>query len=281
MNKKSQFKLNKTDQYGYNKFYKHKEAVHFEDKQKFLNNFERRLKPFYKGGHTKGFGLGKSVQLLLEAAVKTGKNYGEITVIDAGCGLGELTAYLAIKGFNVIGIDIAKEATTAGERLVRKLGVHRSASFYATSLEQLPLPDNSVDFIMGHASLHHFIKYQGVPVEFNRVLKPGGCGYFVDSFGENKLYSVFHNKRMMAELGDVSLTKKMINCYFKDLNPVLVPTDWFVMLDKLYLKVFPSGFNVVLRGISRLHFWLDRKMPANSRMALALSGSILTIIKKS
>jgi ubiquinone/menaquinone biosynthesis C-methylase UbiE len=147
-------------------------------------------------------------------------------------------------------------------------------------LEHISVESSSIDFIIGHASLHHFIKYEKVPAEFYRVMKTGANGYFADSFGENPFYRIFHNKQRMERLGDVLLSKKLIDEYFDLFDVQLTPTDWFVMLDKLYSKIFPDNFNIYLRQLSKVHYWLDRKIPESNRIALTLSGAILTIITK-
>lgn len=85
----------------------------------------------------------------------------------------------------------------------------------------------------------------------------------------------------MEQMGDCLLTKDMIMNYYKEFDAVIIPTDWFVMLDKLFVKVLPSSIKLILRKISKFYFWLDRKIPVNSRVALFLSGSIVTVIKNS
>ena len=272
--------VSKNDEKGYNEYYKGDLFYGGFNKDEFKSIFESQLKPFSQGGITKGYVRGMSTRMLLKAASASGVNKNEITVLDAGCGLGGLSVYLALQGFNVIGIDIAKEACQASYNLAEGLGVIDRVKFHAASLEEIPLSNSSIDFIIGHASLHHFIKYEQVPTEFHRVLKKDGEGFFADSFGENKIYSIFHDKEKMQRLGDVSLTKEMITTYFSNLNPIIIPTDWFVMIDKLYIKILPSSATPILRKISKLHFWLDRKIPNQSRLALSLSGSILTRIKK-
>ncbi len=84
----------------------------------------------------------------------------------------------------------------------------------------------------------------------------------------------------MQQLEDVSLNKEMVTTYFSNLNPTIIPTDWFVMVDKLYSKILPSPAESLLRKISKIHFWLDRKISVKSRFALAMSGAILTRISK-
>ena len=84
----------------------------------------------------------------------------------------------------------------------------------------------------------------------------------------------------MERLGDVVLTKKLIDNFFDCFEIQLLPTDWFVMLDKLFLKLLPRKWKNSIRPLSKVNFWLDRKSPNSNRISLALSGSVMTTITK-
>jgi ubiquinone/menaquinone biosynthesis C-methylase UbiE len=221
-----------------------------------------------------------ATQKLLEAVDRKGLTPANTVILDAGCGQGELSVYLGCKGYNVIGVDISEVGCTAARELAHRIGVGDSCRFLAESLEDLSIGTGDIDFIIGHAALHHFIKYEGVPDEFRRVTKEASEGFFADSYGENKAYHLFHNKKRMRRLGDVTLTKDLIVSYFKGFEVELIPTDWFTMLDKLYLKVFPKKWDRISKRISAFNFRLDRHIPISSRLSLGLSGAVVTIIRK-
>lgn len=236
--------------------------------------------PYYLGGHTKGYVRSMTLKKLTHRVNCLGINPDKLTILDAGCGRGELSIYLACRGYKVIGVDISYEACTQAKILAKRIGINKNCSFWAKSLENIPIDDHSIDIVIGHGSLHHFIKYKGVPKEFMRVMKENSEGYFADGFAENKAYHLFHDKNKMDRLGDVILTRSLIVEYFAGFQVELIPLDWFTMLDKLYMRIFHNNFTRQLRSLSRIHFWLDRRIPVSSRLALFLSGSVMTVIKK-
>jgi len=247
----------------------------------YAAHFQRtRMEPLYLSGNEKGYVKGQCWKRLERALRATGRSPGALTVLDAGCGLGELSVFLACQGFQVVGVELSPRACEHAAALAERYGVGARCRFLAASLESLPLPDASVDGVIGHASLHHFIKYPGVPAELRRVMRPGAEGHFADSFGEFPGYHVFHRKAAMARLGDVILTRRMLEDYFQDFELTLTPTDWFVMLDKIGQRYLPARAQPAVRALSRLHFALDRRIPARSSLALRLSGSVLTSIRK-
>jgi ubiquinone/menaquinone biosynthesis C-methylase UbiE len=273
----------KTDKRGYDQLYRGK-VSRFADsanKQAYVEQYERsKLTPFYAGGRTKGYARGLATRSLLDAISRKGLNPADTLILDAGSGQGELSVYLGCKGYNVVGVDISESGCLAARDMAARIGVSKNCSFLAQSLDSISIGDGEVDYIIGHAALHHFIKYEGVPNEFKRVMKDASEGFFADSFGENKVYHLFHNKERMKRLGDVSLSKDMIVKYFRGFNVELLPADWFTMTDKLFMKIFPRNWDNVAKRISGCSFWLDRHIPVSSRFALRLSGSVVTTIRK-
>ena len=276
--------MKKVDRKGHDALYKNQisRLANAKNAEEYLVRYSAlNLRPFYDGGTTKGFVRGRAVQQLFHSIKLLGMSPTQTTILDAGCGQGELSVYLACKGYQVIGVDISPVACASAQKLANKFGIGTRCTFLAESLEHLSLADNSIDFILGHASLHHFIKYNGVPEELARVLKNGGEGYFADSFGENRVYHWFHDKEKMKRLGDVPLNRWLINRYFSGyFYVVLTPMDWFTMLDKLFLKIIPRKFEWRLRKLSKIYFAIDRKIPISSPLSLYLSGSVMTTIKK-
>ncbi|WP_345578165.1 class I SAM-dependent methyltransferase [Nonomuraea rosea] len=88
--------------------------------------------------------------------------------LDAACGTGRHTAYLAELGHQVIGIDRSPDMLAhARARLP-------GASLLEADLHRLPLPDDAVDTVVCALALVHVPDLARALAEFARVLRPGG-----------------------------------------------------------------------------------------------------------
>ena len=95
---------------------------------------------------------------------------------DAGCGEGYYTGRLAAIA-PTCGFDLSRTAVEAGAKRARREGL---SAFYAVAgLYNLPLADQSVDFLLNHFA-------PCAEAEFARVLKPGGV-LVVGAAGEDHL----------------------------------------------------------------------------------------------
>jgi SAM-dependent methyltransferase len=79
-------------------------------------------------------------------------------ILEFGSGDGHTSVLLALKGANVVGVDISPRAVSVATERARIHGVSGRASFHATPLE-LYLKDHSekFDIICGFALLHHVL----------------------------------------------------------------------------------------------------------------------------
>jgi SAM-dependent methyltransferase len=88
--------------------------------------------------------------------------------LDAACGTGRFAEFLANRGHRVIGVDSSPDMLAYARRRVP------DGEFHLAALEELPLPDDSVDVIVCALALVHVPRLQPVMAEFARVLRPGG-----------------------------------------------------------------------------------------------------------
>jgi ubiquinone/menaquinone biosynthesis C-methylase UbiE len=266
------------DRIGYNNFYSEKlsEFYYAKNREDFKTIYEaNELKPSSEGGRNYfGYTRYLTVKRMLDDIRKKKDSIQNIKIIDAGCGLGNLSSYLAALGFKVYGIDISRDGITASKKLSKKIGTDRNCEFITGNLNNIDLPDNSIDYVIGHSTLHHFIKYDEVPNEFKRLLKNGSKGFFAESLGEFFGYRLFHNKIQMKELGDIVLKRKQIIDYFRDFDVEIMPTDCFVTIDKLLSRmriIKMKNKNM----ISKITFWLDRKIYTKIFPAAYFANSIV------
>src|SRR2546428_2477508 len=97
--------------------------------------------------------------------------------LDAGCGTGRHTEYLASLGHKVIGVDTSPEMLGPAREKVPE------GEFYEADLHDVPLADDSVDLVVCAIALSHVADLAGALGEFVRVLRPNGHLVISDSRG--------------------------------------------------------------------------------------------------
>ncbi len=108
---------------------------------------------------------------------------GRGRLLDAGCGSGRYSLPLAMRGFDVVGVDVSMKALNMLKQsiVLRKLDM----SIFAADVSRLPFSGNSFDFIWCYGVLQHLLQSEReITVrEFHRVLKKEGI-LFVEVFGK-------------------------------------------------------------------------------------------------
>src|SRR5437899_9742370 len=105
-----------------------------------------------------------------DAVLASAKVLPSDTVLDVGPGTGFLTEGAAEIARKVIALDFS-EAMTDESRV--KLG-GRNVEFKIGNVEQIPLPDASVDAVIGNMILHHCLNPDIAVRDMARVLVTGG-----------------------------------------------------------------------------------------------------------
>ncbi|HEU0120369.1 MAG TPA: metalloregulator ArsR/SmtB family transcription factor [Bryobacteraceae bacterium] len=94
-------------------------------------------------------------------------------IADIGSGEGTLSLLLAQRAEHVIGIDNSEKMVEYAAGAARRSGM-RNVEFRLGDIEELPLPDASVDLALFSQSLHHALHPQKAVQEGARILRPGG-----------------------------------------------------------------------------------------------------------
>jgi SAM-dependent methyltransferase len=93
-------------------------------------------------------------------------------VLDCGCGTGWLTYFLARRGYDAVGVDVAAEAIALA-RAHPLFRDGRAPRFDVADLEQLPF-DREFDAVVFFDALHHAVDEAAAIAGAFRALKPGG-----------------------------------------------------------------------------------------------------------
>jgi ubiquinone/menaquinone biosynthesis C-methylase UbiE len=100
------------------------------------------------------------------------------TLLDAGCGPGYLLREIGkhFPGLNLIGLDNNPEVIALAQRNLKNLSVE----LLCAGAEEMPVTNESLDFIITTGTLHHWQDVPWVLNEFHRALKPGGILLIMD-----------------------------------------------------------------------------------------------------
>lgn len=106
-------------------------------------------------------------ELFNESLKEWNKKPSEISVLDLGCGSGNISEKLLQRGCTVVGIDFSEVALEKA----RKKGI---TAKQANVDEGLPEPDNTYDVVWAGDIIEHVFDPMGLIKEVRRVLRPGG-----------------------------------------------------------------------------------------------------------
>lgn len=111
-----------------------------------------------------------------------------------GCGAGLVALNLARSGALVDGFDVSKEAIALCKRRAEFNNI-AGVNFFVSSCENVQLPEEHYDAIVGEMILHH-VDIPAAVRQFQRLLKEGGLGVFM----EWKQYCIIDRMRALPLL---------------------------------------------------------------------------------
>lgn len=110
-------------------------------------------------------------------------------VLDAGCGVGGSSIFLAEKyGCKVIGITLSNKQVIQATKKAARKGVSNNTEFLVMDFENITFPDERFDVIWAIESVCHAINKEKFIEEAFRVLKKGGRLVVADGFATKEKY---------------------------------------------------------------------------------------------
>jgi len=95
------------------------------------------------------------------------------TVLECGCGTGQLTHFLQLNNNHTLGIDMSLGSLRLAVEHKKRNQLARS-SFAQMNIFELGIKDASFDVVISHGVLHHTFDARRAFAEISRKVKPGG-----------------------------------------------------------------------------------------------------------
>jgi ubiquinone/menaquinone biosynthesis C-methylase UbiE len=161
---------------------------------------------------------GKHARNLYPALLKKLSSLEYDTILDLGCGTGEVMRAIISEApeKNIYGIDLSENmAQKAKDKLKSR------ASVSIGDAEHLPYADEVFDVVYCNDSFHHYPKPETVMAEVSRVLKPGGTFIIGDCRQPFVSRTIMNAFMRFSNEGDVKIYSKreicsMLDLYFHD-----------------------------------------------------------------
>ncbi|WP_051330872.1 class I SAM-dependent methyltransferase [Aneurinibacillus terranovensis] len=223
------------------------------------SNYLKLLTRLGKGSFHPG-GFAYTQKVLASLALPPGTR-----VLDAGCGYGETSTYLASKyKCMVTGIDFQHAMIHSAKNLAAKKQVTKETQFLVADITQIPFNHYSFDMVLSESVLF-FVPIKATLKEVNRVLRPGGKFIAIETVTSNRMptslrkevqdfYGIksLHSAREMAtylySAGFSKVTHSTVRSFVptSTMDPLskqiyLTPQEWKLLMDnnQLLLKSSP------------------------------------------
>jgi 2-polyprenyl-6-hydroxyphenyl methylase/3-demethylubiquinone-9 3-methyltransferase len=167
---------------------------------------------------------------------RTMPTWKDVSVLDAGCGGGFTSEFLAARGAKVTGLDASAAAIDVARRHSAHAGL--AINYTTGSITELPFADSSFDAVVCVDVLEHVPGWRQALAEFHRVLRPGGQLFF-DTINRNPMSAFFFVPVLERTLG-------LIARGTHDPRLFIRPQEISETLQKLgFIKTNMTGFHVM------------------------------------
>lgn len=164
-------------------------------------------------------------------------------LLDLGCGGGESSVYLALRGAHCVASDWSPKMVEAAKKLAEMNQVKIDARII--NAMDIDFPNNTFDIVYAANLLHH-VDTKKTLKEIHRILKPGGLACTWDPLKYNPIIKIYRRLATNFRTPDEHpLGFQMINKARELFSKVEYETFWFVTLwifirFFLFERVYPS-----------------------------------------
>ena len=99
---------------------------------------------------------------------------GDATIVEVGCGTGQMSLYLARASRRIIGADLARASLRLAAAAARRFGVDGAVRFIQTDLHRPGLRNGAFDIVYSSGVLHHTPDPGAAFSRIARLARPGG-----------------------------------------------------------------------------------------------------------
>ncbi len=179
-----------------------------QDVANYYDQTDNHFRIWWKMNKSMGLHYGvwqKGIKNLSDAILNTNSllmKMGEIkesdVVLDAGCGVGGSTIFLAKNlGCKVTGITLSEKQTRTASKFAEQHGVSHLVSFKMMDYTKTSFPDNTFDVVWALESMQTAVDKSEFFKEVKRILKPGGRFLISDWF---KSYNYPMNEKKSMQM---------------------------------------------------------------------------------
>lgn len=233
-------------------------------KQQVINHYNRiySRKQHQPANLTSQWARQKEINNILNLVKETD------TVLDLGCGNGEVSLLIAKKAKKVIGIDIAEQAIKQAKKNQRKAKIN-NCCFIQGDIEKIKLASQA-DFILALGIFEHITNLDVILKKISLQLKPAGRLYFHVWNQESLVF------RFKKTFGILNKNKPFKRSFYKQKTVEKIILKNNLSLENSYGQLIAHKFKVINKS---LFGWIEN-LGRKRFIARYLADSLVFIVKR-